>query len=111
MVIEQREMHQEKALTPIIFKWDTGTNVTSESRANLSKRRSGRYSIDESTENDLRECALISLGRRAISSGIAAVDACWSIGFWSAIRAIFYWDNDRKFQIHKSVYIIDHSDG
>jgi hypothetical protein len=66
MQMERRDVHEENASALISFKFEMGRNVTSESILHCKKHISPITSIDEGTDNKVRE-------RSAISSELSSV--------------------------------------
>jgi hypothetical protein len=58
--IDLREEHEKNPLFPICLSWDTGANIIAERNLHLWKHSSPRDSIDEETENDVRERSVMS---------------------------------------------------
>jgi hypothetical protein len=59
--IDLRETHEKNPLVPIRFRCDIGANVIAESDSQFAKQLSSRDSIDEGTQNDVRERLIMSL--------------------------------------------------
>jgi hypothetical protein len=77
MQMERRELQQENAHDPISFNCDTARNLTSARREHLKKHPSSRTSIDEGTENEVRErstTAVWRMGGVTVLSGVADGD-------------------------------------